>query len=132
MDLSENTPLNTGREIDTLTIQIANLEQQIEQQLEEERQKPITTEEMINTPAVETAEMIQLESLKKQRDEIIKNKPDDVFIVSEDLEREKEMDIVDVALEFPDLDYNKLNATGRVKIDKMAAKYNQSPENFFI
>ena len=42
------------------------------------------------------------------------------------------MDIVDVALEFPDLDYNKLNATGRVKIDKMAAKYNQSPENFLF
>lgn len=131
-DSSEDTPLNTGREIDTLTIQIANLEQEIEQQLQEERQIPMTTEDMINTPAVETDEMIQLESLKKQRDELIKNKPDDVFIVSEDLEREKEMDIVDVALEFPNLDYTKLDASGRVKIESIASKYNQSPENFLF
>jgi len=71
LDSSENTPLNTGREIDTLSIQIADLEKQIQTAAE----IPLSEEEEqmypLGKPAVETPEMLELESLKKKRDELI-------------------------------------------------------------
>ncbi len=138
LDSSAESLRNSGREYDTLSIKIANLQNQIKEQ----QDVPFTEEEEkkypLGKPAMNTPEMVELDSLINQRDRLLKNIDQRVKnappapVVTKELEREKEMDIVDIALEFPDLDYNKLNATGRVKIDKMAAKYNQSPENFLF
>lgn len=137
-DSSADAMRNAGREYDTISRQIATLQNQVR----EEQEVPLTDEEEkrfpLGKPAIETPEMVKLDSLVNQRDRLLKSIDQRVKnappppVVTKELEREKEMDIVDVALEFPDLDYNKLNATGRVKIDKMAAKYNQSPENFLF
>ena len=66
-DLSEDQELQTGREIDTLSIQIADLEKQIQTAAE----IPLSEEEEqmypLGKPAVETPEMLELESLKKKK-----------------------------------------------------------------
>ena len=91
LDLSENQGLQTGREIDTLSIQIADLENQIKEDIEEQKKTPMTTEEIITTPAVETPEMLELESLKKKRDELIDStkKPGDELFDNTNIEEEK-------------------------------------------
>ena len=138
LDSSAESLRNSGREYDTISRQIITLENEIKEQ----QDVPFTEEEKkkypLGKPAINTPEMVKLDSLVNQRDRLLKSIDQRIKsappppVVTKELEREKEMDIVDVALEFPDLDYNKLNATGRVKIDKMAAKYNQSPENFLF
>ncbi len=98
-DSSADELRNFGREYDTLSIKIANLQNQIDEQLDDTAAIPMTTEEIITTPAVETPEMIELESLKKQRDEVLKNINQRVKdappspVITEEMEREKEMDI---------------------------------------
>ncbi len=71
-DLSENQELQTGREIDTLSIKIADLEKQIQTEAE----TPLSEEEEklypLGKPAEKTPAMIELESLTKQRDALIK------------------------------------------------------------
>ena len=70
-DLSENQELQTGREIDTLSIQIADLEKQIQTEAE----TPLSEEEEklypLGKPAEKTPAMIELESLTEQRDALI-------------------------------------------------------------
>ena len=90
-DLSEDPELQTGRKIDTLSIQIADLENQIKEDIEEQKKTPMTTEEIITTPAVETPEMLELESLKKKRDELIDStkKPGDELFDNTNIEEEK-------------------------------------------
>ena len=90
-DLSEDQNLQTGREIDTLSIQIANLEKQIEEDVKELSETPMTTDEIITTPAVETPEMLELESLKKKRDELIEStkKPGDELFDNTNIEEQK-------------------------------------------
>lgn len=90
-DLSENQELQTGREIDTLSIQIANLEKQIQTAAE----IPLSEEEEqmypLGKPAVETPEMLELESLKKKRDELIDstNKPGDELFDNTNIDEQK-------------------------------------------
>ena len=48
----------------------------------------------------------------------------------EELARQKEMDIVDVALEFPTLNFNEINQEGQTKLQEISTKYNQSPQDF--
>ena len=71
-DLSEDQELQTGRKIDTLSIQIADLEKQIQTEAE----TPLSEQEEklypLGKPAEETPAMIELEALKKQRDALIK------------------------------------------------------------
>ena len=90
-DLSEDQDLQTGREIDTLSIQIANLENQIKEDIEQLSETPMTTDEIITTPAVETPEMLELESLKKKRDELIEStkKPGDELFDNTNIDEQK-------------------------------------------
>lgn len=71
-DLSEDQELQTGRKIDTLSIQIADLEKQIQTEAE----TPLSEQEEklypLGKPAEETPAMIELEALKEQRDALIK------------------------------------------------------------
>lgn len=101
---------------------------------------------MINKQMFPTLEEFQV-SLKKKDT----SQPDDMGLPSEDglleqqdlveetvvetpdpeeLARQKEMDIVDVALEFPSLNYNELDEEGQAKIQEISTKFNQSPEDF--
>ena len=70
-DLSEDPELQTGRKIDTLSIQIADLEKQIKTEFEtsltEEEEKLYPG----GKPAEKTPAMIELESLTEQRDALI-------------------------------------------------------------
>lgn len=71
-DLSKDPELQTGRKIDTLSIQIADLEKQIQTEAE----TPLSEEEEklypLGKPAEKTPAMIELESLTEQRDALIK------------------------------------------------------------
>jgi hypothetical protein len=71
-DLSEDQELQTGRKIDTLSIQIADLEKQIQTEAE----TPLSEQEEklypLGKPAEKTPAMIELEALTKQRDALIK------------------------------------------------------------
>ena len=71
-DLSEDPELQTGRKIDTLSIQIADLEKQIQTEAE----TPLSEEEEklypLGKAAEKTPAMIELESLTEQRDALIK------------------------------------------------------------
>jgi hypothetical protein len=101
---------------------------------------------MVNKQMFPTLEEFQV-SLKKK----VTRQPDDMGLPSEDglseqqdlveetivetpdpeeLARQKEMDIVDVALEFPSLNYNELDEEGQAKIQEISTKFNQSPEDF--
>jgi len=101
---------------------------------------------MVNKQMFPTLEEFQV-SLKKKDT----SQPDDMGLPSEDgllgqqdlveetvvetpdpeeLARQKEMDIVDVALEFPTLNFNQINQEGQAKLQEISTKYNQSPEDF--
>ena len=111
-DLSEDQELQTGRKIDTLSIQIADLEKQIQTEAE----TPLSEEEEklypLGKPAEKTPAMIELESLTEQRDALIKptvgfdntnieeQKKREGEIVSTDMELSK---VNDLSQEFKDV-----------------------------
>jgi len=81
-----------------------------------------------DTPQPEDTGLPSEDGLSEQQDlveETIVETPD-----PEELDRQKEMDIVDVALEFPSLNYNDLDEKGQEKIQEISTKFNQSPEDF--
>tara|TARA_B100001063_G_scaffold178514_1_gene167463 strand:- start:2251 stop:10428 length:8178 start_codon:yes stop_codon:yes gene_type:complete len=111
-DLSEDQELQAGRKIDTLSIQIADLEKQIQTEAE----TPLSEEEEklypLGKPAEKTPAMIELESLTEQRDALIKptvgfdntnieeQKKREGEIVSTDMELSK---VNDLSQEFKDV-----------------------------
>ena len=81
-----------------------------------------------DTPQPEDTGLPSEDGLSEQQDlveESIVETPD-----PEELARQKEMDIVDVALEFPSLNYNEIDEKGQAKIQEISTKFNQSPEDF--
>ena len=81
-----------------------------------------------DTPQPEDTGLPSEDGLSEQQDlveESIVETPD-----PEELDRQKEMDIVDVALEFPSLNYNEIDEKGQAKIQEISTKFNQSPEDF--